>query len=123
MVVTLEAAETEWLAGVRTALLGLQGELSLGQLVALLTVACDPGLSVNDLADRTGVPQQTASRNVAMLLGRYEMPNGQGPQHPLISQGVSEHDPRKRALFLTDTGAELVGRLVPRALRQDKKAS
>lgn len=92
--------------------MGVQAELSLPQLVALLTIAVEPGLSVNDLADRIGLPQQTASRYVAILLGRYETP-GQSPPHPLISQGVSEDDPRKRALFLTGLGENLVRRLLP----------
>ena len=106
------ADEAYWLREVRDALMSVQSELSLAQLVALLTIAVEPGLSVNDLADRVGLPQQTASRYVAVLLGRYETP-GPMPPHPLISQAVSEEDPRKRALFLTDAGEALVGRLLP----------
>lgn len=105
--------EEDWLCNVRDALMAVQSELSLPQLVALLTIALEPGLSVNDLADRIGLPQQTASRYVAVLLGRYETP-GQSPLHPLISQAVSEDDPRKRALFLTAAGQALVRRLLPR---------
>ncbi len=89
----------------------LQSELNLPQLVALLSVAIEPGLSVNDLADRVAVPQQTASRYVAVLLGRYESASGQGPRHALISQGVNDEDPRKRALFLTEYGAEMITRV------------
>lgn len=108
------ANRDHWLRDMRDALAGVQAELSLPQLVSLLTIAAEPGLSVNDLADRTGLPQQTASRYVAILLGRYETP-GQSPLHPLISQAVSEDDPRKRALFLTAAGEDLVSRLSPRS--------
>jgi DNA-binding MarR family transcriptional regulator len=42
-------------------LMELQSDLSLAQLITLLSVALNPGLSVNALAERLGVPQQTAS--------------------------------------------------------------
>lgn len=110
-------AERQWLQTMQSALATVQGDVSLPQLVALLTVAVEPGLSVNDLADRTGSPQQTASRYVSILLGRYETAAGSGPSQPLISQGVSNDDPRKRALFLTEAGAQLVSHLLPQAER------
>jgi DNA-binding MarR family transcriptional regulator len=83
--------------------------LSLEVLLALLTIALEPGLSVNELADRLHVPQQTASRYAAVLLGRYQEPStagGQAAKWPLVTQEVHADDPRKRAMFLTDRGKE-----------------
>lgn len=82
--------------------------MGLGQLGALLAVASEEGLSVNDLADRIGAPQQTASRYAAQLMGRYQEAGDDKPAIPLVEQRVSLDDPRKRALFLTADGAAVV---------------
>lgn len=85
--------------------------LRLEVLTGLLTIAVEPGLSVNELADRLQVPQQTASRYAAVLLGRYQEANaatGRPPKWPLVVQEVHAEDPRRRAMFLTDRGKEFV---------------
>lgn len=88
------------------AALGTVGdELSLPLLRALLIVAIKPGLSVNELADHLSVPQQSASRYVSVLLGRYENVIT-GPSQALISQEVNPHEPRKRALYLSAAGSK-----------------
>jgi len=89
----------------------VQAELSLHLLIALITIAARPGLSVNDLADELKVPQQTASRYVAMLLARYQNVST-SLQVPLIAQQISEEDPRKRALTLTDQGRDRLEHLL-----------
>lgn len=99
-------------AALRDGLRAVQAELSLPQLVCLLTIASSPGLSVNDVADACGIPQQTASRHVSVLLGRYETVGGGGPAEALIHQGVSDEDPRKRSLFLTQYGEHMVTTLL-----------
>lgn len=83
-------------------------ELSLPQLTALLTIAMRPGLSVNDLADDNGFTQQTASRYVSVLSGRYQSFDTAEPSEALITQSVNESDPRRRALHLTEAGQHLV---------------
>lgn len=107
----LEADDPQRLRDLRDAIAAAGDELSLPQLLALLTVAVEPNLSVNDLAERMSVPQQSASRFVAVLLGRYQSASGNGPKEPLIDQGVSTTDPRKRALTLTPAGRDLVTRM------------
>jgi DNA-binding MarR family transcriptional regulator len=88
----------------------VQSELSLVQLMALCQIALEPGLSVNELADRLNCPQQSASRYVAALLGRYQGLNPDAPEDerykldPLIVQEISQADPRKRALYITVRG-------------------
>ncbi len=95
------------LIALRAALTPLQEQISLAHLVSLLTIAAEPGLSVQGLADRMGAPQASASRYVSVLLARYQGP-GEKPPKPFIKQEVSTDDPRRRALFLNDHGQELV---------------
>jgi DNA-binding MarR family transcriptional regulator len=104
------------LACLASALRLLRAEIGLPQLLALLTIAIEPGLSVSQLADRLGLPQQTASRHVAVLAGRYqgmfgpidtENPEGSKPDS-LITQEISQSDPRSRALFISVHGRVLL---------------
>ena len=91
--------------------------ISLEVLIALLTIALEPGLSVNELADRLGVPQQTGSRYAAILLGRYQEPDiasRQQTKWPLVHQEVHAEDPRKRAMFLTERGKEFTVNMLSR---------
>ena len=96
----------------------IQKELSLPQLLTLLQIAVNPGLSVNDLAEKLGVPQQTASRHVSGLLGRYQgAPAGsdlaeRSTLDPLIVQEINQNDPRSRALFVSEQGDVFLKKLV-----------
>lgn len=96
----------------RNALMEVQGQLSLPQLVVLLTVRIEPGLSVNDLAETLGIPQQSASRYVSMLAGRYQTEPHQPLFEPLLLQKISDTDPRSRALHVTAAGEALLKTLV-----------
>jgi len=105
----LSAKDRLRLKALRDALAPIQTSVNLPMLMALLSLAVEPGLSVNELADRTGTSQQTASRHASILMGRYESEflnaaNGK----PLIAQEIHPVDPRKRALFLTDAGWKLI---------------
>lgn len=90
-------------ARLRAALQAVQGELSLSQLVILLLLVERPGLSIGEVAEITSLPQQTASRLILQLSGRYQIDPGGAPVE-YIRQEVGDDDPRKRALFLTDKG-------------------
>jgi DNA-binding MarR family transcriptional regulator len=110
------------LAALASALRPLQTELGLPQLLALLTIAGEPGLSVNELADRLDLPQQTASRYVAALAGRYQgafgpvnaEDHGRSKLDPLITQEVSQSYPRRRALFVSKQGRVLLDAMAKR---------
>jgi DNA-binding MarR family transcriptional regulator len=110
------------LAGLASALRLLQSEIGLPQLLALLAIAQEPGLSVGELADRLGLPQQTASRHVAILAGRYQGMFGptedENPARarlePLIAQEISGSDPRRRALYISMQGRALLEDMVGR---------
>lgn len=108
------------LEAMRRVLIDVQGTLSLAQLVALMTVAIEPGLSVNELAERLKIPQQTASRHVAVLTGRYQSDLAEAPLDALIAQQINEGDPRKRALYLTPEGQEFIASLIGLSLGEQK---
>ena len=89
------------------ALKSLNPELSLPLLLTLITIARRSGLSVNDLADELDIPQQTASRYVSVLQGRYQVlgrAENTFAKAPLLTLGISTDDSRSRALFLTEAG-------------------
>lgn len=97
------------LEGAFRLLRSLQPDLNLSLAVTLLAVAREPGLSVNELADRVSAPQQTVSRYVAILQGRYELLGDESfAPHPLLTLEVSAQDPRRRAIFLTPHGTTRV---------------
>lgn len=104
----LHAAE---LLRLKNALWAVQRQLSLQQLVALLIIGIEPGLSVNDLANRMDIPQQSASRHVAVLTGRYQNDHHQAADVFVVQQ-ISPSDPRSRSLHLTSAGEVIVSSLI-----------
>jgi DNA-binding MarR family transcriptional regulator len=104
--------EAKNLEMIRAALVSVDESLTLPVLISLLTIALEPGLSVNDLADRIHVPQQSASRYSSILLGRYQNALSNDEKEPLIAQTVNETDPRKRALYLTSKGRALIASML-----------
>lgn len=93
-----------------SAALAAAEHLGLPALICLLEIALDEGLSASELAERTGAPQQSVSRYVSMLLGRYQSPNMIEAIEPLIEQRINLVDPRKRSLYITETGSGLIAR-------------
>jgi DNA-binding MarR family transcriptional regulator len=88
----------------------LEPDLNLPLALTLLSIAREPGLSIGELAARNNVPQQTASRYVAVLQGRYENSGDVGSfsRNPLVSIEINQNDPRKRAVYLTEDGTKRV---------------
>ena len=107
---TFSHRESDRLAAISEALCAWQTVLNLSQVLALIAIARAPGLSVNELAESLGLPQQTVSRHVAILLGRYQttpdVPSATMPT--FIRQEISASDPRRRALYLSDDGLALL---------------
>ena len=95
------------LEAVLAALKPWQSMISLSQALALIVIASHPGLSVNELAEKLEQPQQTVSRHVAILLGRYQQSETIEPR-AFIRQEINVNDPRSRALFLSHDGHALL---------------
>jgi DNA-binding MarR family transcriptional regulator len=114
----LSHREVSRLDAIFEALSGVQSAVSLPQVLALIAIARHPGLSVNELAELLDQPQQTVSRHVAILLGRYQTSEDVNAP-PFVRQQISASDPRRRALFLSDDGLALLKAL---SLDLSKKA-
>lgn len=117
----MSSDEDARLASLCAALKKVQDDLSLPQLVALLTVGLEPGLSVNELSERIGAPQQSASRYVSILLGRYT-DSAASDRRPFIIQGVKQDDPRSRALYLAERGRDIVNDILQAAALDAKES-
>ncbi|WGJ13640.1 helix-turn-helix domain-containing protein [Methylocapsa sp. D3K7] len=94
------------------ALKEVEQTLGLPLYLTLLAIAQEPGLSINELAERIDVPQQTASRYVASLQGRYDSPGREIGPVPLVRMDISQADPRSRSLHLTPVGSKRLDRLL-----------
>jgi DNA-binding MarR family transcriptional regulator len=117
------AEERQFLGRLQSQLAAVES-LGLPSLISLLAIARNEGLSVTDLAEETGLPQQSVSRYVSMLLGRYQLEAMSDSPIALIEQRINPADPRKRALFLTDSGREtIMGVLdISSAFKADERA-
>lgn len=114
--------EVQRIRALAQALGSVEQELTLPQVIALLAIASRPGLSVNDLADAMGMPQQTASRHVASLVGRHHHVSKKlgflsfeleySFRRHLVVQEVNQADPRRRALYLSTLGRQVVDKLL-----------
>jgi DNA-binding MarR family transcriptional regulator len=114
------------LSAVATFLGLVDRDLGLPLSRTLLQAALHPGLSINDLAEQLGVPQQTASRYVAVLQGRYELPSvssSVSARTPLLTLEISQHDPRRRAIFLTPEGEKRIEKLLSEYPRNHEQHS
>lgn len=80
--------------------------LTLPLLGVLMAVADQPGISINEVAERLALPQQTASRYVAILEGRYQQLGADSAfvATPLISPSEDDADSRRRSLVLSPAG-------------------
>lgn len=111
MKVDFTVSEASRLDAIFKAFSKCQAEISLLQVLALIVIARNPGLSVNELAERLDQPQQTVSRHVSVLLGRYQMSETVVPR-AFIRQEINANDPRSRALFLSPDGQSLLKAVV-----------
>lgn len=89
-------------AGLRAA----EPDLSIPLLRTLVAVSLNAHLSVSDLAELIRVPQQTASRYVAILQGRYQASENTSSftRRPLLTHIASATDLRRYELALTSHG-------------------
>jgi DNA-binding MarR family transcriptional regulator len=82
-------------------------DLSIPLLRTLIAVSMNTHLSVTDLAELINVPQQTASRYVALLQGRYQSSESSSSfaRGPLLTTNPSSSDLRRYELVLTPRGS------------------
>jgi DNA-binding MarR family transcriptional regulator len=90
------------------------GDISLPLLKTLIAVSLNPNLSVSELAEVIGVPQQTASRYASVLQGRYQTADSSSlfAQEPLLTHKPSITDLRRYELALTPQGSARLDKIV-----------
>jgi len=84
-------------------------DMTLNQLIVLLQVAANPGISQKDIMDKTGLADSSASRIVSILSEYGD--RATGPFH-LIELIPSKNDRRYKELFMTKKGRALIDRLL-----------
>lgn len=89
-------------------------DLGIPLLRTLIAIYLNPNLSVTELAETIGVPQQTASRYVAILQGRYQTMDATSSfsRDPLLTTRPSSSDLRRYELVLTTRGVTKIEAIV-----------
>jgi DNA-binding MarR family transcriptional regulator len=81
----------------------MQGSgLSLAQFGLMAQIAASPDDTLGALVERTGLDQSTLSRNLRGLEAAG-----------LVEIAIAEEDQRRRAVWLTETGARLLQKAIP----------
>lgn len=88
------------------ALRPLADGLTLTQLIVLLAIAANPRLSVNELAEKTGLSQTVVSRTTVGMTARPGSAGGAPRQ--FVEKSVHEANPRMRSLELTSEAKALI---------------
>jgi DNA-binding MarR family transcriptional regulator len=88
--------------------------MSIPLLRTLVAVSLNSDLSVTELADMIGIPQQSASRYVAVLQGRYQTPGSTNvfADEPLLAHKASATDLRRYELVLTPHGTARINAIL-----------
>lgn len=89
-------------------------DLSIPLLRTLIAVFLKVDMSINDLAEAIGAPQQSASRYVAILQGRYQTSEGATSftKAPLLMHKPSPNDSRRYELALTVHGQDRLNKIL-----------
>lgn len=111
MSLNTDSSFNERLAFLQSCLEQMDG-ISTIAVMALITITQRPGISVNELAELLRVPQQSASRCVSVLLGRYSDIGEENLLPVFISQTINENDPRKRSLAPTAAGIRFLTKML-----------
>lgn len=87
-----------------------QFQLSIGEWRAMAVIANSPGLSANEVAQRTAMDKVAVSRAVAKLVSAGR-----------LKKVTAESDRRRQALELTPAGRRVYARVVPAARELETK--
>jgi DNA-binding MarR family transcriptional regulator len=82
----------------------IDSEFPLQYAVCLSEIALEEGLSLTDLADRTGMPLSTISRIITALSKH----SNRGTSYGLVKVSISAEERRKKEIFLTAKGRAIV---------------
>jgi DNA-binding MarR family transcriptional regulator len=74
----------------------------------LMLIGLFPGITMNDLSERTGLAQSSVSRNVAMLSEYHRLGK---PGFNLVETHEDPYERRRKVLFLNDKGRRALTRM------------
>lgn len=82
-------------------------EFPLQYAICLAEIAIAEGLSLTDLAERTGMPLSTVSR----IVGALSKHRQKGAAYDLVTVGISSTERRRKELFLSVRGRSVIGEI------------
>lgn len=88
-------------------------DISSQQMMILFLVATSPGISLTEMAKMLELPKPSVSRNVGVLGHRIKgSTQSIGPEQGFVETRQDDNtDIRKKGVYLTERGEELVNRL------------
>ena len=87
-------------------------EFPLQYAICLAEISCEEGMSVTQLANKTGLALSTVSRIVGALSNHRQI----GQPYGLVEVAISEQERRRKELYLTPKGKMTIANMVSRVL-------
>jgi len=88
-------------------LTAIDPEFPLQWTIVLIEIAFDEGVSLKDVAERTGISMSVMSRTIGALSNSRRM----GKPYGLVNVRSAKDDRRRKELFLTAKGKKLAEKL------------
>ncbi len=85
-------------------------EFPIQYAICLTEIALDEGMSLSDLAERTGLALSTVSRIVGAL---SEKRQGSGKPYGLVTVKISSEERRRKELYLSPEGRNALAVIAP----------
>ncbi len=89
------------------ALIEIDSEFPIQWVMVFSAIACEEGISLKDISDKTGISMSVMSRTIGALSNARRM----GKPYGLIAVKGAKDDRRRKELFLSARGKKLVERL------------
>jgi DNA-binding MarR family transcriptional regulator len=88
-------------------LTAIDPEFPIQWAIVLIEIAFEEGISLKDVAERTGISMSVMSRTIGALSNSRRM----GKPYGLVNVRASKEDLRRKELFLTAKGKKLAEKL------------
>jgi DNA-binding MarR family transcriptional regulator len=85
----------------------IDNEFPLQYAICLVEIALNEGLSLSELSKKTGMPLSTVSR----IVGALSQKRQKGVPYDLVKSNVSETEKRRKELYLTQRGKDVVSNI------------
>lgn len=95
------------LQGILQELTAIDAEFPLQWVLVFLEIASEEGVSLKDVAERTGISMSVMSRTIGALSNARRM----GKPYGLVIVKLAKDDRRRKELFLSAKGKKLIEKL------------